>query len=78
MARLSGARDTKPRMYQGRLSPKDGLGYSLPDSGCEKATEYLRINYPLGEDTSRCLECPLEKCYFDGDNKGHGGRPKKL
>ena len=36
----------------------DGINYANPDSGCEKASEYLGYQ-------SSCLECPFDTCVLD-------------
>ena len=65
MARPKGVIESKPRKR--RISSKgspDYQGYVLSDSGCKKATKYLR--HP-----SLCLECPFPECIFEikgGDN----------
>ncbi len=77
MARLAGSRDSQPRRYEGEKSSTESENYAHFDSGCEKATAYLREHYPLEEGASECLECPLAECYYSQDNRGHGGRPKR-
>jgi ribosomal protein S14 len=48
---------------------RDAENYTRPDSGCEKATQFLQRQ-------SKCLECPfwpdIKDCVFDRD--GRAGR----
>ena len=58
MGRPFGVRDSKPRMYQGKLRSKDNESYNLSDSGSREATDYLKHQ-------SLCLECPFPECLLD-------------
>ena len=65
MGRTIGQRDTHHRMYQGKIRSTDSESYNLSNSGCKKATLFIREHYPLVEESSECLECPFERCLLD-------------